>query len=162
MNIHDWAKRHNVSHAALQELLMTVGATPTVTSELSESAIQTNIRLEASRLGVRLWRNNVGVAHDSEAGTYVRYGLANESTQMNKVVKSSDLIGIRPVMITQAHVGTIIGQFVSREVKHGKWRYTGTDREVAQLNWINLINSMGGDAMFTTGRLDNVANNNDT
>lgn len=151
MNIHDWAKRHGVSPVAIQELLHDVGALPNVTSELSESAVQTNIRLEASRVGVRLWRNNVGVAHDSESGMYVRYGLANESTQMNKVVKSSDLIGIRPVTITPAHVGTVIGQFVSREVKHGKWRYTGTDREVAQLNWINLINSMGGDGKFVTG-----------
>lgn len=151
MNIHEWAKRHNIPNAALDELLHSVGAIHNVTSELSESAIQTNIRLEASRKGIRLWRNNVGVAHDSESGMYVRYGLANESTQMNRVVKSSDLIGIRPVTITPAHVGTVIGQFVSREVKHGAWRYTGTDREVAQLNWINLINSMGGDAMFCNG-----------
>lgn len=151
MNIHDWATRHNIPYAALQELFTTVGALQNVTSELSESAIQTNIRLEASRLGMRLWRNNVGVAHDAEAGTYVRYGLANESTQMNKVVKSGDLIGIRPMIITQAHVGIVVGQFVSREVKHGKWRYTGTEREVAQLNWINIVNSMGGDGKFVTG-----------
>lgn len=154
MNIHDWAKRHNIPNVALHELLHDVGAIQNVTSELSESAIQTNIRLEASRLGVRLWRNNVGagkVVSDNGDSSFVRWGLANESTQMNKVVKSSDLIGIRPVMITPAHVGTVIGQFVSREVKHGKWRYTGTDREVAQLNWINLINSMGGDGKFVTG-----------
>lgn len=152
--IHTWALRHNVSLQAVHELLQDFGvAQPdfTVRSELSEAAIQTNIRLEASRVGVRLWRNNVGAVHDPENGTFVRYGLANESTQMNRVIKSGDLIGIRPVTITQQHVGIVIGQFVSREAKHGKWRYAGTDREVAQLNWIKLIVSLGGDAAFATG-----------
>lgn len=157
-----WAQRHNVPRSAISELLTLVGIDGTQRSELSESAVQTNIRLEASRKGIRLWRNNVGVMHDPEAGIYVRYGLANESTQMNRIVKSGDLIGIRPVTVTPAHVGTVIGQFVSREVKHGAWRYTGTDREVAQLNWINIVNAMGGDACFTNGQLDNSANNNDT
>lgn len=160
--MHEWAKRHGVSPVALQELLTIIGVNAVGTSELSEAAIQTNIRLEASRKGIRLWRNNVGVMHDADAGIYVRYGLANESSQMNAVVKSGDLIGIRPVVITPAHVGTTIGQFMSREVKHGKWRYTGTPREVAQLNWINIVNVLGGDASFTNGQLDNVANNTDT
>lgn len=148
MNIHDWARRHNVSQQALNELLMTITERNIGTSELSESAIQTNIRLEASRKGIRLWRNNVGVMHDAEAGIYVRYGLANESKQMNEVIKSGDLIGIRPVTITPDHIGRVIGQFVSREVKHGKWRYSGTPREVAQMNWINIVNLLGGDACF--------------
>lgn len=160
--MHDWARRHGVSAAALKELMDIVGVNSRCVSELSEAAIQTNIRLEASRKGIRLWRNNVGVMHDADAGIYVRYGLANESAQMNSLVKSGDLIGIRPVTITPTHVGTVIGQFISREVKHGKWRYTGTPREVAQLNWINIVNVMGGDASFTNGTLDNVANNTDT
>lgn len=151
MNIHDWARRHGVSFEALQELSHITGVATNGMSELSESAIQTNIRLEASRLGIRLWRNNVGVMHDAEAGIYVRYGLANESKQMNEVIKSGDLIGIRPITITPEHVGRVIGQFVSREVKHGKWRYTGTPREVAQLNWINIVNVMGGDGAFCNG-----------
>ena len=152
MNIYDWARRHNIPPAALSELLiLTTEAIRSPDSELSEAAIQTNIRLEASRVGVRLWRNNVGVMHDPEVGTFVRYGLANESSQMNGVIKSGDLIGIRPIRITEEHIGRVIGQFVSREVKHGKWRYTGTPREIAQMNWINLINIMGGDATFATG-----------
>lgn len=151
MNIYLWAERHGVSNNALQELLAITGVNLNATSELSEGAIQTNVRLEASRLGIRLWRNNVGVAHDPEQGMYVRYGLANESKQMNEVIKSGDLIGIRPITVTQDHVGRVIGQFVSREVKHGKWRYSGTPREVAQMNWINIVNIMGGDAMFVTG-----------
>jgi hypothetical protein len=152
--IYTWAKRHNISNIAISELTQLLGveaSNVTERSELSESAVQTNIRLEASRKGIRLWRNNVGVAHNPEEGTYVRYGLANESSQMNKVVKSSDLIGIAPILITESMVGNVIGQFISREVKAGNWRYTGTEREVAQLNWINIINSMGGNACFASG-----------
>ena len=148
MNLHAWAKRHGVTPAALAELLTLTGVNTVAQSDLSESAIQTNIRLEASRKGIKLWRNNVGVMHDAEAGIYVRYGLANESKQMNEVIKSGDLIGIAPIVITEAMVGNVIGQFVSREVKAGNWKYTGTPREVAQLNWINIVNSMGGNACF--------------
>lgn len=153
-NLYAWAKRHNIRHAALHELMTEFGITASGTSELSESAVQTNIRLEASRLGIKLWRNNVGagkVLADNGTESFIRWGLANESKQMNKLVKSGDLIGIRPVTITQAHVGTVIGQFVSREAKHGAWSYSGTDREVAQLAWISLVNAMGGDAAFANG-----------
>lgn len=81
----------------------------------------------------------------------MRYGLGNDSPQINAVLKSADLIGIRPVVITAQHVGHTVGQFVSRECKAPGWQYTGTDREVAQLNWARLVNACGGDAAFTTG-----------
>lgn len=117
----------------------------------SESGISSDIRLEASQRGCRLWRNNVGATY-TPTGQFIRFGLANDSAQLNKAIKSADLIGIRPVLITQAHVGLTIGQFISREVKHPGWKYTGTERERAQLAWAELINSLGGDACFTTGR----------
>jgi hypothetical protein len=150
-DIYAWAKRHGVPYPAVQELLALFGTVQrdvTAANGLSEAAVQTNLRLEASRKGIRLWRNNVGVAHDPEACTYVRYGLANESTQMNRVIKSSDLIGIAPIVITEAMIGNVIGQFISREVKAANWRYSGTEREVAQLNWIKLVTSLGGNACF--------------
>jgi hypothetical protein len=31
------------------------------------------------------------------------------------------------------------------------WRFTGRERETAQLNWINLVMTHGGDACFATG-----------
>jgi hypothetical protein len=150
--LHEWAARWNVSPAALSDLRACLGAgdAPVLREGLSEAAIQSQVRLEASRKGIRLWRNNVGAMYD-DAGNFVRFGLANESAQINRVVKSGDLIGIRPVIITQAHVGTMLGQFVSREVKAGTWCYSGTDREKAQLAWAQLIASLGGDAGFCNG-----------
>jgi hypothetical protein len=67
---------------------------------------------------------------------------------MNASIKSSDLIGIRPVTLPD---GRIIGQFVAREVKAGSWRYTGTAAEKAQLKFLELVAAMGGDAQFCNG-----------
>ena len=115
----------------------------------NEIDIQALIRLEASRRGCRLWRNNVGVAQYQD-GRPVRFGLLNESKRMNEHIKSSDLIGIRPVLITPEHVGRTVGQFLAREVKRPRWTYRGTAREQAQLRFVELIRSFGGDACFAT------------
>jgi hypothetical protein len=115
-----------------------------------EGEAQNRVRLAASKLGARLWRNNVG-AGKLDNGSFIRWGLANDSSAMNETLKSGDLIGIRPVLITAEHIGCIFGQFVSREVKRPGWRYCGTDRERAQKAWIDLVRSLGGDADFTTG-----------
>lgn len=149
-----WAIKHGVTYAALTELqrMMRVDTEPLHgnAAERSETAVQTDIRLEAAQLGMRLWRNNVGACKD-ETGRVIRYGLCNDSPTMNKRIKSSDLVGIRPVLITQALVGHTIGQFVAREVKKPGWRYAGTDRETAQQAFLDLVTSMGGDASFATG-----------
>ena len=117
---------------------------------IRETDAQAQVRLLASKDGARLWRNNVG-AGALQDGTFVRWGLANESSAMNKALKSADLIGLRPVLITPEHVGRVLGVFVSREVKRPGWRYSGTERETAQAAWRDLINRLGGDAEFTTG-----------
>ena len=153
--VYQWAVRHGVSMQALHELQAIFGMhgghdLPPDVKGTSEAAVQAAVRLEAARKGVRLFRNNVGALVDSR-GVPVRYGLANDSKQVNEVMKSADLIGWRPLLIEPRHVGTVVAQFVSREVKAVGWHYTGSDREPAQLAWAQLVTSGGGDAAFCTG-----------
>lgn len=155
--LHQWALDWGVHAAALQDLQRRMGLlTPSGPDEVgpslgkSEAWAQSAIRLEASQKGFTMFRNNNG-ALKNPAGRLVRFGLGNDSEALNNVLKSADLIGPRPMLIQPHHVGHIIGQFVSREVKEPGWQYTGDGREVAQLNWANFVNSMGGDAAFATG-----------
>jgi UDP-N-acetylenolpyruvoylglucosamine reductase len=151
MDFYNWAARWQIPAAAIQELKQVFNLQPsTVAPVLSEAAVSNLIKAEASAKGMRLWRNNVG-AGTLDNGSFIRFGLANESSQINKVIKSADLIGIKPVVIQPYHVGGVIGQFVSREIKRPGWRYAGTEREQAQLKWAELIAYLGGDACFATG-----------
>lgn len=151
MKLEMWATRWGIPEVALEDLRRTLGLAQleVVDNEIqkSEAALMNLIRIEASKKNLRLWRNNVGAAYMPD-GSFLRYGLANESGKMNGYIKSADLIGIRPVKIRAPMVGMTIGQFVSREVKSSDWKYTGTDRERAQLRWIEVITGMGGDACF--------------
>lgn len=113
----------------------------------SESRVQSLERLRAARRGATLWRNNVG-AGTLASGNHIRFGLGNDSSQVNARMKSSDLIGIEPVLITPDMVGKTIGRFVAVECKAQGWQYTGTEREVAQKKFIDIVNAMGGNARF--------------
>ena len=116
---------------------------------MSEASVLNQVRLVASRLGWRIWRNNKG-AGKLENGSFIRWGLCNESAAVGSHIRSADLIGIRPVVITPAMVGQVIGQFVSVEVKAEGWRPSATDKhELAQRRWADLVNSMGGYAVIT-------------
>lgn len=143
VNLNEWAIKHSIPLTALHDLKYQMGLftmeTMPVGNPKSEGAVTTAVRLEAADKGILLWRNNVGAMQD-ETGRVVRYGLANESQRMNKSVKSSDLVGIKPN-----------GQFVCREMKAHGWQYTGTPRELAQKKFIDLVLSKGGDASFATG-----------
>lgn len=125
----------------------------------AESNVQAAVRLEYARRGYRLFRNNTGVLYN-ERGTPVRYGLGNDSAQVNRVLKSSDLIGWHSLVITPGHVGLTIAQFVSLEIKPDGWRLTdallagtGDDsRQIqAQKRWLDLVTGDGGEARFVTG-----------
>ncbi len=138
--IKEWARRWNVSEIALADLrTLMVGDYDSLTEPVlgSEAAVSNQVRLAASRKGIRLFRNNLGAGR-LENGSYVRWGLCNDSAALNAKIKSSDLIGIRPD-----------GIFIAREVKHAGWKYKGTPREEAQLRFIELITALGGDAKFT-------------
>lgn len=154
VNLHQWAIKWGVPIEAVNDLRAQMGAINTDPATMpdngSEAAAQTDVRLEASRKGARLWRNNVGATMDAD-GRFIRFGLCNDSKEMNRQIKSSDLVGIRRVRVEPYHVGGFIGQFVAREIKAPGWKFSGTDREVAQLRFLELVVSLGGDAAFATG-----------
>lgn len=155
IQIYQWAVKHHVKTEALNELMDIFGMFGNhlmshPLSMASEAAVQAAVRLEAAKKGIHLFRNNVGALLDAR-GVPVRYGLANESKQINAKIKSGDLIGWRTITITPAHVGFNIAQFVSRECKPSDWTYTGDAHEQAQLAWAQLVTAGGGDASFCTG-----------
>ena len=152
-NLTQWTIKWGISFEAIEDLRREFGVfhtDPSPQDGESETNVQTRVRLEATKLGMRLWRNNVGGAY-TEDGSFFRYGLANDSKKLNDSIKSSDLIGIRPIAIRFEHIGIIMGQFVAREIKHSDWQYVGTDREKAQLKFLELVVSLGGDAAFAKG-----------
>jgi hypothetical protein len=153
--LYQWALKWGVPHAALADLhaalgLDGLGTLPADVKGTSEKAVEAALRLEAAEKGVRLFRNNVGALPDAR-GVPVRYGLANESKAMNKLIKSSDWVGWRKRLITPDMVGRHIGQTVLRETKEPGWHYTGTEHEVAQWRFLMMALADGCDAAFCTG-----------
>lgn len=159
--IDQWAQAWSIPAAALADLraryvIATAAEVDNTLPENSEARVQSEVRLAAPRANLLLFRNNVG-ALLNENGRPIRYGLANDSKQMNQHIKSADLVGIRRVLITQAHLGTVIGQFASVECKWRGWQ-EGEDkkREKAQKEWATLVQSWGGFAKVTS-TCDNIA-----
>lgn len=111
----------------------------------SESAIQQAIRHDAANHGMDMWRNNNG-AFEAPGGRWVRYGLANDSAELNERVKSSDLIGIRPLLITPEWVGHVVGVFTAVETKATGWR--PDKRSAAQGAFHDIVRKDGGFAGF--------------
>lgn len=152
MNIYEWASRWRVPGEALAELVSSVSHTPAAPAEpRSEGYVQSIVRAEAPHHRVRLFRNNVG-AGTLENGSFIRWGLANDSEDVNKVLKSSDLIGWGPLTITDRMVNTVINVPYARECKPEDWQWSATPRECAQLAFINMVNAAGGNACFVTGK----------
>jgi hypothetical protein len=109
---------------------------------MNETAVLAELRLEASRHGFTLWRNNSGAARDV-GGRLIRFGLGNESAALWKVWKSSDLVGIGPG-----------GRLLAVECKPPGWRWTGTAHELAQLAFLTNVIQLGGIAGFCTSADD--------
>lgn len=152
-SLYMWAKRWNIPQEALQELLNFEDHTEQVkTNDKSEAYVQSLIRLEATRHGCRLWRNNVGAGDVLNRKTgelsFIRWGLCNSSKRENERTKSSDSVGIKPVLITQDMVGTTMGQFIAREFKKENWKKGRDSHTEAQGRFIRIVNSLGGDACF--------------
>lgn len=148
MNLLQWAAKWGVSPDALRDLCSTSIYTETNT-EQPEGAVSNNVRLGAARSGRFLWRNNRG-AGKMASGSFVRYGLANDSKALGDAIKSADLIGIEPTLVTPEMVGTTIGRFLSVETKREGWRYSGTLEECAQMQWAKIVEGAGGRAIITS------------
>lgn len=149
MLLYEWADSHGIPHYAIEDLLSRIGIYNDVNRDekQGEQEVQQRVRIEAGKAGCVLWRNNSGVTEN-----HVRYGLANDNPAINKRIKSHDLIGIRPIIITPEMVGRKIGQFVSRECKRSGWKYSEKNkRDEAQLKFALIVLSYGGDAAFADG-----------
>lgn len=151
MTYTEWAAKYP---EAARELNAVVAPepVPVTPSALSEAWAQQNTRFDLAKQGAMSWRNNVGALLDSR-GVPVRFGLANESSAMNEKIKSSDLICAIPRVIGPGDVGRTIAQFGSIECKPPGWEYAGTPHEQAQKAWLVLIESIGGYAKFSTGKV---------
>jgi hypothetical protein len=119
----------------------------------SEAEVQADVRLRAPLVRAHLFRNNSGVLPDRNERP-VRYGLANESAAVNRVLKSADLIGWQSVTVTADMVGQTLAVFLSVEVKpedfNGPRGKAEAERYEAQKNWANLVNKAGGRAYIVT------------
>lgn len=124
----------------------------------TETDVQNLTRLAVQAAGGVAWRNNRGALPD-ERGIPVRFGLANDSSQIDRTFKTGDLVGIYPETrqawgYTDGKFGplpaTLTGIFCMWECKPPGWRWRGTDREVAQWNAIKYVRERGGRAGFVT------------
>jgi len=114
----------------------------------SEAAVQQHIRTQIALTGVELWRQNVGACTDAN-GRVIRYGILNDSKHLNQRFKSSDLVGIRPILITADMVGQVVGVFAAIECKASNWTYRPNDEHTqAQQRFIDLVRAAGGFAGF--------------
>lgn len=165
MTFDEWAQRHPAAAAELTQVTAMSGAVQE-DAGTDEAWAQQNVRFQVPKAGGLVWRNNVGATpamlqshcpkchfHFEVPQRIIRYGLANDSHQLNEIIKSADLIGIMPRLITDQMVGSTIGQFMAVECKHPGWSYSGKGREGAQQAFLALVASKGGIAQFSTGEI---------
>lgn len=114
-----------------------------------ESTVQQEVQIQAMHHGCQLMRNNSGALLDKD-NRPVRFGLGNISKAHNERIKSSDLIGITKVVVTQDMVGKTLGVFTAFECKEASWNENKKldKREIAQKNFIDWVKANGGLAGF--------------
>lgn len=143
VTVNEWIARwsHILPPQAVGELVASFDPSAHVIPESSgssESRLQSEIRLVASRdYRIALWRNNNG-GMTTYDGRHVRFGLGNDSAALNRKWKSSDLIGVTPA-----------GRFVAIEVKAPGWSLRPSDnRAQAQAAFMRSVTAFGGLAGF--------------
>lgn len=113
---------------------------------MSEAPVVKRVMLEASRLKMRLLRNNRGLFYTMDKKRKVRAGLEADG--------SSDLIGMVTITITQEMVGMQIGVPVVAEVKEPEWKKPSGETEEAQENFIAQVIKRGGIGFFINNHED--------
>ena len=94
----------------------------------AETNIMNKIMLKMSKNGYLPWRNNVGVFKSMDGNQTIRIGQ----------VGSSDIMAIKPTVITQDMVGQTIGVFVAVEVKTENGR-----QSEPQKKWQTAVEKLG-------------------
>lgn len=117
--------------------------------------------LEASKLGSRIFRNNVGLGWIGHPVIHITKPIKLNLKPGDCVVRnaralhaglcegSSDAIGITPTLITKEMVGKTIGVFTAVESKTGKGKLSKI-----QEDFINMIKALGGIAGEARSRDD--------
>ena len=113
---------------------------------MSESRIQDEIQLEASKHGTKVLRNQVG-RYQLEDGRWISYGLC---------VGSSDLIGWTPVTIKPEMVGRKLAVFTAIEVKTPSGKPTK-----AQSQFLTTVTKDGGLSMIARSKEEAIVKIND-
>lgn len=116
--------------------------------------------IEASKLGSRLWRNNVGLGWVGKVINITKEVKANLHPG-DKIIRaarplhaglcegSSDAIGLTPVLITQEMVGRTVAIFTAIESKTGK----SVASEI-QNDFIKMVIGFGGIAGIVHSKED--------
>lgn len=127
-----------------------------------EGAVIAQTLLDATRKGWRLFRNSVGQAWQGRvteeytlterngAPVHVVELAAARRVVYGLVRGSSDLVGWRPVQITQDMVGQTIAQFAAVECKTAQYSRTTTEQD----NFLDQVARAGGYAAIARGKGD--------
>lgn len=119
---------------------------------MSERRIQSEILLAAGPAGLTLYRNNVGTGW---AGKVQRLQdgavLIRDPRPLHAGLckGSSDIIGLRPVVVTPDMVGQTIAQFTAIEVKQ-----PGSYPSKEQRHFLEFVQSKGGLAIVARSVAD--------
>lgn len=114
---------------------------------MSEAPVVKRVMMQASKLKMRLLRNNRGMFYTMDKKRIVRAGLEADG--------ASDLIGITTVIITPEMVGMALGIATVAEVKEPNWkRDEKSEHENTQQNFINQVTKRGGIGFFINNHED--------
>ena len=114
---------------------------------MTEKELLAYARIEATKNGGRLWRNQSGMAWQGEILSKSNNVLHLKNPRLLKsglTNGASDLIGYLPLRITEEHLGKTIAVFWANEIK------TKNDNlSKEQLNFLYFISESGGIAWET-------------